>query len=267
MSAAVRSAPHSAHAGTCIHSCTGLCAILQATRGGVGCCVMAPALLPYGRGCHATLERRRHGSTACEYRHRLRPLALQELNEAGLLRTPERPEPRNPTAEDLPKLRLLNAIFHESLRFFPPAAGASARQLDRELTIGGYRLPAGTAIAVPVWGLHRCRKYWGEDAKEWRPARWLEERSVNAAKKGPAGGVRWLPFSDGPQNCIGQHIATVRLAQRRTARIPEGDVRACASVSSDRMRHVHHFPDLCIHSCSTAEFESGVACCACAPAR
>ena len=134
---------------------------------------------------------------------------MQGLDEAGLLASPERPEAREPASEDLSKLRVLNAIFHESLRFFPPAAGASARQLDRELTIGGYKLPAGTAIVVPVWGLHRSRKYWGDDAKQWRPARWLEGRSVNAAKKGPAGGLRWLPFSDGPQNCIGQNIATV----------------------------------------------------------
>ena len=53
---------------------------------------------------------------------------------------------------------------------------------------------------------------WGKDAGAWRPERWLEGRSVAAAKRDAAGAPRWLPFSDGRQNCIGQHIATVRCA-------------------------------------------------------
>ena len=51
---------------------------------------------------------------------------------------------------------------------------------------------------------------WGPDAKEWRPQRWLDGRTINAVKRDDAGYVRWQPFSSGPQGCIGQHLALVR---------------------------------------------------------
>ena len=35
--------------------------------------------------------------------------------------TPERPNPRQVTAQDLSSMRVLNAIVHESLRLMPPA--------------------------------------------------------------------------------------------------------------------------------------------------
>ena len=69
---------------------------------------------------------------------------------------------------------------------------------------------AGACIDIAPWGLHHSKAAWGEDAKQWRPARWQEGRSVNAVKRTPSGAMRWLPFSDGRQNCIGQQLATVR---------------------------------------------------------
>ena len=51
---------------------------------------------------------------------------------------------------------------------------------------------------------------WGYDAHMWRPDRWLEGRSVTANKLDSNGLKRHIPFSDGPQNCIGSHLATVR---------------------------------------------------------
>lgn len=38
-----------------------------------------------------------------------------------LLVTPQRPNPRQVTAEDLSSMKVLNAIVHESLRLMPPA--------------------------------------------------------------------------------------------------------------------------------------------------
>ena len=38
---------------------------------------------------------------------------MQELEQAGLLATPDQPTPRAPTLSDLNDLKYLNAIFHE----------------------------------------------------------------------------------------------------------------------------------------------------------
>ena len=78
------------------------------------------------------------------------------------------------------------------------------------LQICGYMVPKGTPVMFAVWALHHNKHVWGEDALTWRPDRWLEGKSVAAAKKDAAGQLRFLPFLDGPSNCIGQNLALVR---------------------------------------------------------
>jgi cytochrome P450 len=134
---------------------------------------------------------------------------MQELTDAELLATPENPKPRSMNGKDLLNLTFLDAIFHESLRVFPPAPSGSLRTLEADVELEGLRLPQGTNIIVSPWAIHRNTVNWGKDAKKWRPGRWLEARSVNQVKRDAQGALRWLPFSDGQQNCIGQHIATV----------------------------------------------------------
>jgi PHYB activation tagged suppressor 1 len=80
-----------------------------------------------------------------------------------------------------------------------------------DFQVGKFLLPAGTDVMAPSWGVHHNARVWGPDAGEWRPARWLEGRSVNATKKDADGNLRFLPFLDGRQNCIGQHLAVVRV--------------------------------------------------------
>eukprot|EP00892_Ulva_mutabilis_P006221 jgi/Ulvmu1/3971/UM181_0005.1 len=135
---------------------------------------------------------------------------VQELDEAGLLATSERPEPPPVTAEHLSSLKVLDAVCHESLRLFPPVPGA-ARVLTQETEICGYRVPKGTDVILEVGGMHYNKHAWGEDAMSWRPQRWLEGRSKAAVKKAADGSPRFLPFLDGSTNCIGQHLGMVEL--------------------------------------------------------
>lgn len=80
----------------------------------------------------------------------------------------------------------------------------------QDVDVCGYQIPAGTNIGLSVFSLHLSTDAWGADAREWRPERWLEARSINAAKRDAAGHLRWVPFLHGAQNCIGQHLALVR---------------------------------------------------------
>ncbi|KAH9389443.1 hypothetical protein TYRP_023317 [Tyrophagus putrescentiae] len=64
---------------------------------------------------------------------------------------------------------------------------------------------AGEVVHIPVWSLHRDPAYWGEDAGEFKPERFLENSS--AALKNAA----YLPFGAGSRMCIAQRMATVEL--------------------------------------------------------
>jgi cytochrome P450 len=134
---------------------------------------------------------------------------VQELADAELLTTSENPTPRSLTGKDLVNLTFLDAIFHESLRVLPPAPSGSLRTLQVDTELAGFVVPKGTSVIVSPWAIHRNTLIWGEDAKRWRPDRWLEGHSINQTKRDSLGSLRWLPFMDGRQNCIGQHIATV----------------------------------------------------------
>jgi cytochrome P450 len=172
-------------------------------------CTSACAGLIYGAGSETTANTIAT-ALACIA---LDPPSLRQLEDElcnlGLLATRNQPTGRTPTVADLRKMTFLDALFHEVLRLFPPAPGGTMRRLRKSVTAEGRTLPRGTVVTVPIWALQRCPAVWGKDAKRWRPGRWLEGRSVGACRKDGNGALRWLPFSGGQQNCIGQYLATV----------------------------------------------------------
>ena len=135
---------------------------------------------------------------------------MQELDSAALLASPSNPEPQLPSAEAMHQLPYLDAVIHEGLRCFPPVPSGVGRALSEEVTVCGHTIPANVVLCFPIWTIHHSEEIWGADAGRWRPGRWLEGRSIAAAKKDAQGHARWLPFTLGPQNCLGQHLATVR---------------------------------------------------------
>lgn len=70
----------------------------------------------------------------------------------------------------------------------------------RDAVVDGYRVPAGTNVAVGIYALHHDPRLW-VDPERFDPDRFTRERS--------AGRDRWqyLPFGGGPRTCIGDHFA------------------------------------------------------------
>jgi Cytochrome P450 len=120
-------------------------------------------------------------------------LRMKELDSAGLLATAANPHPPTPTADDIRGLKFLDAVFHESMRVLPPVPNGTMRDLDHDIDVAGITLPKGTTVMIAPWAMHHSTAVWGADAKEWRPARWLEGRSVNAVKRDASGALQWLP--------------------------------------------------------------------------
>ncbi|KAF7312278.1 Cytochrome P450 monooxygenase [Mycena indigotica] len=116
---------------------------------------------------------------------------------------------RSPTFEDIKELKLLRATINETLRLFPPVPG-NVRSAIRSTTLpsniqGGkpYYIPAGTKVPFSTMTMHKSKKFWGDDADNWDPDRFLDERNQRVVSNP----FIFLPFSAGPRICLGQQFA------------------------------------------------------------
>ncbi|XP_024990055.1 cytochrome P450 CYP72A219-like [Cynara cardunculus var. scolymus] len=108
---------------------------------------------------------------------------------------------KKPNFERLSDLKVVNMIFNEVLRLFPPGPYLG-RVVHKETKLGNIMLPAGTFLQMNIILLHHDRDIWGDDAKEFNPERFSE--GVLKVTKGQA---CYLPFGGGPRICIGQNFA------------------------------------------------------------
>jgi cytochrome P450 len=106
---------------------------------------------------------------------------------------------RELTPDDVPNLGYTVQVLHEALRLCPPAAGV-ARLATRDIAVAGYRVEAGSLLAVGLYALHHDPTLW-PDPMRFDPDRFSPE-NVKARD-------RWnfLPFLGGGRPCIGEHFA------------------------------------------------------------
>ena len=106
---------------------------------------------------------------------------------------------RAPTLQDLPRLRYTEQIIKESMRVYPPVWGVGREALE-DCDIGGYLVPKGMQISISQWLVHRDKRFF-EDAKTFRPERWVEGFEKSLPK------YAYFPFGGGPRLCIGNNFA------------------------------------------------------------
>lgn len=117
---------------------------------------------------------------------------------------------RDPTAQDLPKLKRVLWTFEETLRLYPPSwgIGRTAKEAD---AIAGYKVTKGTFVLASPWVIHRHPAFW-EDPERFDPERFSPERSQNRAK------LSYIPFGAGQRQCIGSNFSMME-AQIVTAMV------------------------------------------------
>lgn len=154
----------------------------------------------------------------------------------------------DPTYDELANgLPYLDAVIHEILRLHPPV-GETARivclpvirfgscsdipptqaieddviPLSEPIrTKSGQRIEnlsvaKGTVFTVPMASVNRSAHFWGEDAKVFRPGRWLEDdqNGIPTKAKEIQGYRHLLTFVDGPRICLGRTFVVAEFKVR-----------------------------------------------------
>ena len=104
-------------------------------------------------------------------------------------------------AEHLDGLAATEQVVKETLRLYPTAP-IIVRDIVSDVDLAGTRLPAGTIAMLPIWAIHRHRRYWREpDAFD--PTRFAADAPTKPGR------FNYLPFGAGPRICIGAAFAMI----------------------------------------------------------
>ena len=105
----------------------------------------------------------------------------------------------SPTMDDVAEFEYIEWVIKEAMRLYPPVY-TMFRDTARDVELLGYEIPAGSAIMLPQWAVHRSPTYW-DDPEAFRPERWRPRRRDDRPR------FAYFPFGGGPRHCIGKHLA------------------------------------------------------------
>jgi len=106
---------------------------------------------------------------------------------------------RQPTVEDVPRLRYIEMVMAESMRLYPPA-WAMGRYALQDFRLGEYFLPAKTTVLASQFILHRDARFF-PDPLRFDPERFTPEAKARRTK------FTYFPFGAGARQCIGESFA------------------------------------------------------------
>jgi cytochrome P450 len=106
---------------------------------------------------------------------------------------------RQPTVEDVPRLRYTEMVVAESMRLYPPA-WAIGRLALKDHEVGGYTIPAKSLVLLSPYVTQRDARYF-PDPTRFDPERWTEEARESRPQ------FAYFPFGGGPRRCIGEGFA------------------------------------------------------------
>lgn len=112
-------------------------------------------------------------------------------------------EGRTPTLEDIRSLTYTRQVIDEILRLYP-SAWAVGRNAIEDDEIGGYHIPAGYNVVVPIYVLHRDPEIW-DNPNDFIPERFTKENMKDKHR------YAYFPFGGGPRFCIGNNFALMEM--------------------------------------------------------
>ena len=104
-----------------------------------------------------------------------------------------------PTRESLDTLDYSLAALKETLRLYS-VVPVVTRVAEEDDDLGGVRIPKGTTVIMSLQGVHQREDLW-PDPLVYKPERFTDP-GFNENE-----GFKFLPFIQGPRNCLGQYLA------------------------------------------------------------
>lgn len=107
------------------------------------------------------------------------------------------------TLETCTAFTFTREVIEESLRVYPSIwlVGRCCTEQDE---LGGFRIPTGTNVFIPIFHFHWSKRFWPEPHK-FDPSRFQPER------RPPPDPPVYFPFGVGPRSCIGNHFGLQEL--------------------------------------------------------
>jgi len=107
---------------------------------------------------------------------------------------------KNINVDILEKMTELHFAIKETMRLHNPVAFPFYRVAVADHKIGDLKVKKGTWVRLEFLALFNSQKYF-KNPEDYKPGRWKE------AASGKIDHYAYTPFSGGPRNCIGQHLA------------------------------------------------------------
>jgi enediyne biosynthesis protein E7 len=144
-----------------------------------------------------------------------------------------------PTLSQTEALTYTQQVINEALRLYPPGWVLSRRTIEADV-LGGYAVPPGTNVLVPLYLLHRHPRFW-RDPESFDPTRFAPEHESTRPR------FAYMPFAAGPRHCIGETFALYemlvhlyKVARRyRLTYVPDKPLELEAQINL-RTRHPLH---------------------------
>jgi cytochrome P450 len=109
------------------------------------------------------------------------------------------PDMLTPSLAQMESLAYTQQVVNEALRLYPPGWLLSRRTIETDV-LGGYDIPAGANVLLPLYLLHRDGRFWKDPEAFW-PERFAPEHEAERPR------FSYMPFAAGPRHCIGETFA------------------------------------------------------------
>ncbi|KAJ7598493.1 cytochrome P450, partial [Mycena floridula] len=132
--------------------------------------------------------------------------------------------PNDPTITQLSSittLPYLDAVTHEILRLRSPIAETPRESIMDDvlplsspittpdgLPVSSVSIPKGVSVVVPITTINTSEMFWGSDAQEFRPERWLQAEA-NSGTNDIQSYRHILTFISGKRECLGKTFALI----------------------------------------------------------